>query len=71
MKIWVACLKSIVISIEVFLRMMPPNRRSAKNSTVMGVVFVDKQCGKIHAFRPFETNEAWKSGFGSTNNPVH
>ena len=51
--------------------MMPPNRRSAKNSTVMGVVFVDKQCGKIQAFRPFETNEAWKSGLGSTNKPVH
>ena len=62
MKIWIdikqTCLNRIVITIEVFLRMMPPNRRSAKNSTVMGVVFVDKQCGKIQAFRPFETNEA-------------
>ena len=53
------------------LPIIPLRRRSALKSTVIGVVVVERQWGKIHALRSLEYRAAWKSGFGSTSNPVH
>lgn len=48
---------------------MPPKKRSALKLTIIGVVVVERQCGKIQALRKLEYRAAWKSGFGSTRRP--
>ena len=51
--------------------MIPPWRRRASKFTIVGTFVVDRQCGKIHAFRYLEYRAAWKSGLGSTKRPDH
>ena len=64
-------MKYILIHKIPFLLIMPLRRRRASKFTIIGVFVVDRQCGKIHAFRYLEYRAAWKSGFGSTRSPDH